>query len=405
MRSPATNPFTPGYGAVPRVWAGRQQEFHEFDTVILDRVGRGVYEQARLVTGDRGVGKTVFLAHLADDAEAAGHWAVQVSARRGDALVRDLTVRVVEALTSKDAAAALTRGVTEALRRVTGVQAGPSGARVEVRRPAALPPADRGRALADLLIEAARLAKDHGAVIVLLLDEVQNASESALGDVCHALQQAQSTADVEIGPRGERRRLHLPIAVYLAGLPGLPDQIRRAGATFFERVAHLDFGLLGDSEVRDALVAFAEHEEVAFDAAALDVMVKAIGGYPYFLHLVGSRVWQAGTEPVITAADARSGVAAARRDTERLYDERLRSLGEVSYDWLAAAAALDPDERTVGAVAVRLGGTSDRYGWVASALTQQGLIRPAAGRGRFAFALPGLDLHLRARDGGTRTTT
>lgn len=395
MRTPASNPFTPGYGAVPRVWAGRAQEFHEFDEVILPRVRRGVYEQARLVTGDRGVGKTVFLAHLADDAEAAGDWPVQVAARRGDALVRDLMVRVAETLAARDAAAALTRGAAEALRRVAGVQAGPTGVRLDVRDPRAPRTVDRGRALADLLVEAARVARERGAVLVLLLDEVQNGAEAALGDLCHALQQAQSTADVETGPRGERLRRHLPVVVYLAGLPGLPDQIRRAGATFFERVAHLDFGLLRDPEVRDALRAFAEQEDVALDADALDAMVEAIGGYPYFLHLVGSRVWQAGDGSVIGLDEAEAGIAAARRDIGRFYDERLRGLGEVSHDWLAAAAALPAEDRTVGRVAAALGATSDRYGWVVTALTQHGLIRPAAGRGRFAFALPGLDAHLR----------
>lgn len=396
MRSAATNPFTPGYGAVPRVWAGRAQEFHEFDAVILERVRRGVYEQARLVTGDRGVGKTVFLAHLADDANAQGHWPVEVAARRGDAVARDLMARIAETLAARNAAAALTHGASEALRRIAGVQVGATGVRLEVRPPAAPDSIDRGRAVADLLIEAARLARDRGAVLVLLLDEMQNASESALGDLCHALQHAQSAADIEIGPRGERLRRHLPLVVYLAGLPGLPDQIRRAGATFFERVAHLDFGLLREPEVREALIAFADHEDVVLDEQALDGMVEAIGGYPYFLHVVGTRVWQAGDGLVITAAEAEAGIATARRDVTRLYDERLRGLGEVSHDWLVAAAAVEPDERTVGAVAARLGSTSDHYGWVVSALTQQGLIRPAAGRGRFAFALPGLDAHLRS---------
>lgn len=364
--------------------------------MILERVRRGVYEQARLVTGDRGVGKTVFLAHLADDATAQGRWPVEVAARRGDASVRDLMVRIAETLVARDAAAALTRGASGALRRIAGVQAGATGVRLEVRQPAATESVDRGRALADLLVEAARLARDRGAVLVLLLDEMQNASESALGDLCHALQHAQSTADIEVGPRGERLRRHLPLVVYLAGLPGLPDQIRRAGATFFERVAHLDFGLLGEPEVREALLAFAEHENVSIEQQAIDAMVEAIGGYPYFLHVVGTRVWQAGEGRVITAGEADEGIAAARHDVARLYDERLRGLGEVSHDWLAAAAALEPGDRTVGAVAAQLGATSDRYGWVASALTQQGLIRPAQGRGRFAFALPGLDAHIRS---------
>jgi hypothetical protein len=396
QRTAANNPFTPGYGAVPRVWAGRSQEFHEFEHVVLPRVRRGTYEQARLVTGDRGVGKTVFLAHLAEDTVAAGGWSVQVAARRGGALVRDLAARVAETLAAADVAAAVTGTLTDLLRRLAGVSIGPGGVRVVTRRPEELHPADRGRALADLLTATARVAAGRDAVLVLLLDEVQNASASALSDVCHGLQEAQATADVAVGPRGERVRRHLPVVAYLAGLPGLTDKIRKAGATFFERAAHHDFGLLRDPEVRDALVAFAANEDVGVDGDALDVMVEAIGGYPYFLHLVGARVWAAGPGPVISAADARRGVAAAEADIARFYGDRLRALGVVAHDWLVAAARLESGERTVGAVAAALGGTSDQYGWAVSSLTDQGLVRPAPGRGRFQFALPGLDAYLRA---------
>lgn len=395
-RTAANNPFTPGYGAVPAVWAGRSRDFHEFEEVVLPRVRRGVYEQARLITGDRGVGKTVFLAHLADDADAAAGWPVRVAARRGDALVRDLVVRLVETLAARDAATALTGAITDALARLAGVRVGPGGVQIDVRDRAEPDAADRGRSLADLLVEAGRLARARGAVVVLLLDEVQNAGDAALGDLCHALQHAQSFAEVETGPRGERLRRHLPLVVYLAGLPGLSDAIRRAGATFFERVAHLDFGLLRDPEVREALIAFAGNEDVAVDADALDEMVTAIGGYPYFLHVIGRHVWLAGEGPVVTLADARAGIAAAQVDIARFYGERVRPLGEVQHDWLVAAAALPADRRTVGEVAAALGGSSDRYGWVVSSLTGHGLIRPAPGRGRFAFALPGLDTYLRA---------
>lgn len=356
-----------------------------------------MYERARLVTGDRGVGKTVFLAHLADDAAAAGDWAVRVTARRGDAIVPELLVRVAETLAGNDLATALTSGVRDALDRVAGIGLGTRGLTVDTR-PASPPEVregDRGRALADLLVEAGRLAKDRGRVL-LLLDEVQNVDDTALGEICHALQHAQGVANVETGPRGERLRNHLPLVIYLAGLPGVPDQFRRAGATFFERVAHHDFGLLADAEVRDAFRAFLEGEGVGMDADALDVVVEAIGGYPFFLHLIGARVWASGSGEVVTLDEARRGIAEARVDVAGFYGQRLQGLGEVQYDWLLAAARLDPDVRTVGAVAAALGGTSDRWGWVSRALTEQGLIPSLPGRGRFRLALPGLDRYLRA---------
>lgn len=395
MRSQANNPFTPGYGAVPRVWAGRSEEFHEFEAVIVPRVRRGVYEPARVVTGDRGVGKTVFLAHLADDVTAEGGWPVQVAARRGGDLVRDLAARLAEAMARNDVATAVSGALDDALRRLAGVRMGPSGVRVDTRQPEEPHAADRGRLLADSLREGGRVAESREVVLAVLIDEAQNADADSLADVCYALQEAQGAATVVSGPRGERLRRHLPLVVYMAGLPGLADKIRRAGATFFERAAHHDFGLLRDPEVRDALRAFAANEDVGVDDEALDVMVDAIGGYPYFLHVIGARVWTEGRGSLITAHDAERGVAAAAQDIDRFYGERLRTVGEVAHDWLRRAAELPEQQRTTGAVAAAMGGSSSDYGWVMSRLVEQGLVRPLPGRGRFTFALPGIDGFLR----------
>ncbi len=269
---------------------------------------------------------------------------------------------------------------------------------VQVREPSSTADSDRGRVLADLLVESGRAAQARDTALVLLVDEGQNASLAVLSDLCHALQHAQTWTEVELGPRGERVRRHLPLAVYVAGLPGLADRIRRAGATFFERAGYLDFGLLDEAETRAALLAAADNCDVAWDAEALDAVVDAISGYPYFLQLIGARTWAAGSGPVITTAEAQAGIDEARTDVQRFYGERLSGLGEVQHDWLLAAARLAPDQRTVGAVAAALGATSERYGWLVTSLTGRGLIRPAPGRGRFEFALPGLDDFVRTAE-------
>ena len=394
MRTAETSPFTPGYGVLPEVWAGREREFADFDQVVLPRVRGRMYERARLVTGDRGVGKTVFLTHLEDDARAAGCWPVRVSARRGDALVRDLLVATARRVGAHDRSFAVNRSLGRLLQVIAGITVGPRGVEVDVDSARPDTVADPGEALASLLVVAARSAASHGAALILLLDETQNAADETLGDVCHALQQAQTTADTATGPRGEQLRRYVPLAVYIAGLPGIVDKIRRAGATFFERSAVLDFGLLAEPDVRAALAAAAGNREVSVDADALDAMVEAIGGYPYFLHVIGRQVWLAGDGPVITRTDADAGITAARTEMARFYGERVRDLGEIQHDWLMAAARLPPSERTVGAVAAAMHRSSSQLGSTVNGLVDRGLIRYAPGRGRFEFALPGLAEHL-----------
>ncbi len=392
-RSEATDPFTPGYGFVPSVWAGREAEFVEHD-VLVQRVLAGVPEQARLVTGDRGVGKTAFLTVLEDEGRDAGTWVVRVAADRRSDLAADLSDLLAREVHAHVPGAALAERLTSALRQLSGVELGPGGVRVE-RRASPAPTGGRRRALSDALVEAGRLARASGHALLLLVDEAQNTAIPAFGALWHALQEAQNTAAMERGPRGERVRRHLPLAVYLAGLPGVLDLGKRAGVTFSERVRHVDFGLLRDPDVRAALVAFAGNADVSFDAEALEETVRLVGGHPYFLHLVGRQAWRAGTGPVITAEDVTRAREPLREDLERFYAERLRSLGEVQHRWLAAAAALDPADRTTVAVAEALGRTSAQLGSTFSGLLGHGIVRRLSGAGRFAFAVPGLDAHLR----------
>lgn len=143
-----------------------------------------------------------------------------------------------------------------------------------------------------------------------------------------------------------------------------------------------------------ALRAFLGNADVGIEADALDPLVDLIGGYPYFLHLYGKHAWEAGTSAVVTRNDVEAAARTAEADLVRFYGERLRGLGDLAYDWLVEAAALLPDERTINVVAARMDRTSAQLGSTVHGLIQQSLIRPEPGRGRFSFAVPGLDRHL-----------
>ena len=64
-----TNPFTPGAGSPPPALVGRDNVLYEANT-LLDRTLAGRSAQSMLLTGLRGVGKTVLLnkvRHMAMD--------------------------------------------------------------------------------------------------------------------------------------------------------------------------------------------------------------------------------------------------------------------------------------------------------------------------------------------------
>lgn len=393
MRSATDNPFTPGYGVVPQVFAGRQPEFADFEGVVLRRVAEGIYEPARLLTGDRGMGKTALLKQFEAEAREASHWVVRVSAVRGDAVIADLLEALANVLVAHDATTGLGREARAALKRVAGLVIGRTGVTVqEAPRKGAMARAHKD--LTEILVDVGRLARKRGTALLLLLDEAQNIDKATIGALFHAFQEAQGQTVTEEHESGATLRAHLPLAVYVAGLPGLPSALRAAGSTFGERAHRIELGLLSEGDVAEALTAFAAAAGVTVDADATDRFVELVGGYPYFLHVLGSATWNAGEGTILTIDDVEAGWKHAAPTIDMFYEERLRDLTETQRHYLEAMAALPLDERTSGNVARALGSSTEAVGSTQQALIEtHGIVR-RAGRGRIAFTLPGIDRHL-----------
>lgn len=388
------NPFTPGFGNLPRVFAGRKHEFTDLETMVA-RLGKGIYEQVRLVTGDRGMGKTALLRELEQEQAELGRWVVRVSATRGDAVISRLCRALADLLVTHDVAGSVARAGQQALRRLAGISIGPAGVSVELAPATNL---DRAVELDELLRSVAELAREHDTVLLVLVDEAQNIALDALGELFHAFQEVQGRTVTHRDPvTGALARDALPLGVVVAGLPGVVKRLKDAGSTFGERSKPVRLLGFSDADMREGLAALAADGGAAFDADAMDAVMDACGGYPYFLHLIGSFVWAAGDGPVITLADAERGVANATPVIEEFYGARLRELGDLQRRYLDAAARIPPRERTPGRVASALGRASSQLGSTQSKLVHDhGLLRPTSD-GTLEFALPGLERHLRGR--------
>src|SRR5580692_10509176 len=76
---PVRNPYSPGAGTPPPELAGRD-ELRETIRIALERVRAGRPSKSILMVGLRGVGKTVLLDRMRNDAEAAGIQTLRVEA-------------------------------------------------------------------------------------------------------------------------------------------------------------------------------------------------------------------------------------------------------------------------------------------------------------------------------------
>lgn len=405
MRTARVNPFLPGSDAVPLVWAGRALELADFTDVVAPRRLDGVYERGRVVLGEPGIGKSVLVNRIAESAVADGHLVLpSVRLAAGDDGVARTLAVVRDALRSLDGSGGVAGDFGDLLERVSEVLIPVVGGGVKLARRSV----ERGHPhvlLTEALVRLAKHAMDGSRRLVLLrVDEVQHLGGHGLSRFLTAVGDALNGTVARRDPAGVAHDDHLPIAVYLSGLPEFVHRASAAGPTFARRFKPLELEPLEPADLEHALRPFVDGGwEVLGEAGparirlhpeAAALVVDASHGSPFLFQLIGEAAWNAGDGDLITLAEARRGLRATARETRSYLRMKLQGLSDLQVAYLRAAALIDPPERTAGRIAELVGGTSERLASTARVLDEQRrLIRREAGKVRFRS--PGLEELLR----------
>ncbi len=279
------NPFTPKFGFVPPVLAGRDEVLNR---IAAGRASPAHPDSALLLIGRRGTGKTVLL-HVAQDEANEQGWTTLFAS--------GAEMELCGKLASQAAGSVADPGG-----RIVGVGAQVLGFGASIDRSAQV--RAPSEALRFALGRAAEAASERGRGVLITVDELQDARGEEVRELAVAVQYVGS---------GSR----LPVAFVGAGLPEfLAALLADAGLTFFHRCARADIGLLAPSDVRLALADSIEAEGGRIHDLALERAVTATSGYPYMVQLVGHHTWEASRDPRrgVTLGDVALGEAAANRD-------------------------------------------------------------------------------------------
>lgn len=375
------------------MWAGRELELSDAHAAAQRRLA-GVYERGRAVLGEFGIGKSVLVNRIAGEFAADGHWVAEPVRVPKDADPVPLLAEVVRDLAARrDLDQAIGKRAGGLLARIGQITLPVVGGGVTVRARA-----DDDlvhREVLRLVDHVARLAAEERRLVVLRVDEVQNASLRGLSRLLTLLGDALEAWIPDRDPTGAPRERLLPLVVYLSGLPDFRDRVADAGGTFARRFRTFELEPLGQPELREALLPFLTdgwpvltdegHAVVHMEGAAADHLVEACLGDPFLFQLAGEAAWNSGDGNVITAVEARRGWQLIRREVVRYVEGRLSGLGDVQLAFLRAAAPLPDADRSVAAVASAMG----RQGSESVASTAQALdrthrlIRREAGKVRF----------------------
>ena len=360
---------------------GRTGELEAFDTVVA-RTGNGLFDRGMMLTGLRGVGKTVLLNELASHAERHSWLTVRLEARRDEAgalharraLARDL-VAAARKLTRRT----VSDRMRSALETITSfnLEVGATGISLGVDR--AKGRADSGDPEVDLLelvedVSMALREERHG--FAVFIDEMQDLDAATLG----ALVAAQHLA-------GQRE---WPFYVVGAGLPHLPRVLTEARSYAERLFNYRRIGRLTPDEAARALVDPARRLGAEYTPEGLEIVLEAADGYPYFLQEYGQAVWNLSADKVFTDNDARAGV---QFGTEHLDAGFFRSRWEratpAERRFLLAMAVDDDAPSASSDVARRMDLRITSLGPYRANLMAKGLIF-APEHGKVAYTVPGM---------------
>jgi hypothetical protein len=384
---PVRNPYAPGAGQRPPELAGRDTELSAFD-VVLERIAHGRPERSLVLTGLRGVGKTVLLNQLRSAAISRGWGTGKIEARPEQSLRRPVSSALHMALRELGPR----HRDQESIEEVLGVlkafaqRQAPSDAKVRDRwQPGIDVPAATGRAdsgdmeidLVELLSDAAGVAADIGSGIALFIDEMQDVQPDDVSAICAACH--------ELSQQGA------PLIVVGAGLPHLPA-VLSASKSYSERLfRYLRIDRLEREAADRALIAPAEREDVEFEQSALDALYRAADGYPYFVQAYGKVTWDVAASSPVTAADVAMAAPVAEAELAvGFFGSRYDRATPAEREYMHAMAELGgPSGAAVATseVAVSLGRKPASLSPARDSLIKKGLVYSAE-RGQIAFTVP-----------------
>jgi len=382
----ARNPYTPNAGAPPRYLAGRRTEVEDF-RVLLRRLANGYTEQSLVVTGLRGVGKTVLLGEYQKIA-AEENW-VPVDAEVSKSTpfgpqMANLARRALLQTSPRSRWGERARRAAAVLKSFSlTVQAdGTLTAGLDVE-------AEPGRAdtgnlnddLADVFEAVGYAASESARGVVFLFDEIQFLSKAEL--------------EALIGAVHRTVQRQLPVTFAGAGLPQLPGLAGDA-KSYAERLFRFPMiGELDREAATEALVEPARAENVDFEPAAIELILNYTEGYPYVIQEFGRAVWNLAAEPVVNAADARDALALVEAELdESFFRSRIQRSTAEERRYMRAMAELGPDAQKAADVAEVLGKTSDQVAPLRARLINKGLLyTPRYGFAK--FTVPQFDRFMR----------
>lgn len=384
---PVRNPYAPGAGTPPPELAGRGDVLTAGATA-LQRTALGRPTQSLILVGLRGVGKTVLLNRLSEQAEGLGFKTASIEAHEGKRLPELLAPSLRSILYSLSVIESSKERARRALRGLKGFLSGLKVTMNDVEFGLSIDMetglADSGHLeadLPDLMVAIAEAAKAAGRPVAIMMDELQYLDTiefSALIMAIHKINQR-----------------NLPLILIGAGLPqilGLAGNSKSYAERLFR---YPEIGALRTDDAVQAIERPAAAEGVTFTADAVRRILQVTERYPYFLQQWAYESWNVATDTTITEAvvEVASGPAIEELD-QSFFKVRFDRCTPSERKYMRALAEFGSGKHRSGDIAEKLGVKVTSVAPTRSGLIRKGMIYSPS-HGDTAFTVPLFDEYMR----------
>lgn len=384
---PIANPFSPGAGAPPPELVGRDPII-ERARVLLGRVKQKRPEKSLLLTGLRGVGKTVLLNEIERMAKAAGYQTILLEAHEdkplGELIYPALRSLLYELDRVAGAGNKVRRGLAVLRSFIGSIKLTMGDVALGLDIEPAKGTADSGDLeidLPNLFVAIAEAAEERRTAVAILIDEIQYLSQTELGAIIMAMHKMQQK--------------QLPLVLLAAGLPVLPGMAGESKSYAERLFSFPEIGALSEADAGKALRDPAKDAGIDFDADALQEIYRMTHGYPYFIQEWGYQSWNTAAASPITLKTVDDATPQVIRQLDKnFFRVRFDRLTPGEKNFLRAIAHLGPGNHRTGDIAAALGMSVKGIGPVRAKLIKKGMIYSPA-HGDMAFTVPLFDEFMR----------
>lgn len=385
--NPLLNPYSPGAGTQPPELAGRDALL-KAAAISIQRIAAGKSARGMILTGLRGVGKTVLLNRIRLEAEAANIITVRIEVPEGRSLPALLAPALKSAVLKlqrgrlandfvKRGLQALSTFVSAMKFKYQDIEVG-----FEFDNNDTIPYYENlDDSLIQIIEAVGSLAREKNTAIVLFIDEIHLLNQKELSSLIMALRRTSQD--------------NIPVTLIAAGLPQIITSMGEA-KTYAERL--FEFQTIAELDINaatQALVIPVNKLNVSYTEEALHEIIKQTARYAYFIQEWGRHAWDTAESSPITLNDVIHATMLAQLDLDNsFFRMRFEQLSPTQKDYIRAMSALGDGTHASGKIAEKLRKSVTQSSSVRDQLISKGIIYSPS-YGETAFTVPLFDAFIR----------